>query len=63
VQSRCKFHEIHIAPPSPVATEAINPITALYAIEDEIRGSEPYLYAFRTVLMCNILPAHRPAFY
>jgi hypothetical protein len=37
--ARRKFHEIHVAHPSPITTEAIDRITALYAIEKEIRGS------------------------
>ena len=39
--TRRKFHEIHIAHPSPTTTEAIERIAALYAIEAEIRGSTP----------------------
>jgi transposase len=39
--ARRKFHEIHIAHPSPTTTEAIERIAALYAIEQEIRGSTP----------------------
>ena len=41
--ARRKFHEIHIAHPSPTTTEAIERIAALYAIEAEIRGSTPDL--------------------
>lgn len=41
--ARRKFHEIHVAHPSPVTTEAIERIAALYAIEKEIRGSPPGL--------------------
>ncbi|MGI4756791.1 MAG: IS66 family transposase [Janthinobacterium lividum] len=37
--TRRKFHEIHVAHASPVTTEAIERIAALYAIEAEIRGS------------------------
>ncbi len=37
--TRRKFHEIHIAQTSPITTEAIERIAALYAIEAEIRGS------------------------
>ena len=37
--ARRKFHEIHIAHPSPTTTEAIERIAALYAIEAEIGGS------------------------
>ena len=39
--TRCKFHEIHIAHASPITSEAIERIAALYAIEAEIRGSTP----------------------
>jgi transposase len=39
--ARRKFHEIHVAHPSPTTTEAIERIAALYAIEKEIRGSTP----------------------
>lgn len=39
--TRRKFHEIHIAHASPITTEAIGRIAALYAIEAEIRGSTP----------------------
>jgi hypothetical protein len=39
--TRRKFHEVHITHPSPITTEAIQPIAALYAIEAEIRGSTP----------------------
>ena len=39
--ARRKFHEIHIAHPSPITSEAIERIAALYAIETEIRGSTP----------------------
>ena len=39
--ARRKFHEIHIAHPSPTTAEAIERIAALYAIETEIRGSTP----------------------
>jgi hypothetical protein len=39
--ARRKFHEIHIAHVSPVTSEAIERIAALYAIEAEIRGSTP----------------------
>ena len=41
--TRRKFHEIHIAHPSPITTEAIERIAVLYAIEAEIRGSTPDL--------------------
>lgn len=39
--TRRKFHEIHVAHASPITTEAIERIAALYAIEAEIRGSTP----------------------
>jgi transposase len=39
--ARRKFHEIHVAHPSPITTEAIERIAALYVIEKEIRGSTP----------------------
>ena len=39
--ARRKFHEIHIAQPSPTTAEALERIGQLYAIEREIRGSPP----------------------
>jgi transposase len=39
--TRRKFHEIHIAHPSPITTEAIERVAALYTIEAEIRGRKP----------------------
>jgi len=36
--SRRKFYEIHTAHPSPITTEALNRIGALYGIEEDIRG-------------------------
>jgi transposase len=39
--TRRKFHEIHMAHPSPITSEAIERIAALYALEAEIRGSTP----------------------
>jgi transposase len=36
--ARRKFYEIHVAHASPTTTEALARISALYAIEDEIRG-------------------------
>lgn len=36
--TRRKFHEIHAIHPSPITTEAIDRIGALYGIEEEIRG-------------------------
>ena len=41
--ARRKFHEIHVAHASPITTEAIERIAALYALEKEIRGSTPEL--------------------
>ena len=41
--ARRKFHEIHVAHPSPTTTEASERIAVLYAIEQEIRGSTPEL--------------------
>ena len=35
---RRKFFEVHVADDSPIATELLLRISALYAIEDEIRG-------------------------
>jgi transposase len=39
--ARRKFHEIHIAQPSPTTAEALKRIGQLYAIEREIRGRPP----------------------
>jgi len=39
--ARRKFHDIHIAHPSPATSEAIARIAALYAIEADLRGSTP----------------------
>jgi hypothetical protein len=36
--SRRKFHDIHVAHASPITTEALDRIGALYGIEEEIRG-------------------------
>jgi transposase len=36
--ARRKFHEIHVIHASPTTTEALTKISALYAIEDEVRG-------------------------
>jgi transposase len=36
--ARRKFYEIHEAHPSPITTEALNRIGALYAIEEKVRG-------------------------
>jgi len=37
--ARRKFHDIHLAHASPTTTEALARIGALYAVEDEIRGT------------------------
>lgn len=39
--ARRKFHDLHVARPSAVTTEALRRIGALYAIETEIRGRPP----------------------
>jgi transposase len=52
--TRRKFHEIHIAHASPITTEAIERIAALYAIEAEIRGSTPDLR--RTIRQARARP-------
>ena len=36
--ARRKFHDIHVAGPSPIAEEALRRIGELYSIEDDIRG-------------------------
>jgi hypothetical protein len=36
--ARRKFYEIHAAHPSPITTETLNRIGALYAIEEKVRG-------------------------
>jgi len=36
--ARRKFHDIHVVHPSPITTEAIHRIGALYGIEEEVRG-------------------------
>lgn len=41
--ARRKFHDVHLAHSSPITTEALARIGALYAIEHEIRGSTPEL--------------------
>src|SRR5690606_138126 len=38
---RRRFYELAAAGPAPIATEALDRIKALYAIETEIRGLEP----------------------
>ncbi len=52
--TRRKFHEIHIAHASPITTEAIERISALYAIEAEIRGSTPEIR--RTIRQARARP-------
>jgi len=39
--ARRKFHDIHVAHPSPTTTEALHRIGALYAIEEQVRGKPP----------------------
>jgi len=39
--ARRKFHDIHVTHQSPITTEALNRIGALYAIEDQVRGKPP----------------------
>lgn len=41
--ARRKFHDIHVTHRSPITTEALNRIGALYAIEDLVRGKSPDL--------------------
>jgi transposase len=41
--ARRKFHDIHVTHRSPITTEALNRIGALYAIEDQVRGKPPDL--------------------
>ena len=36
--ARRKFHDIHVVHASPITTEAIRRIGALYGIEEEVRG-------------------------
>jgi transposase len=38
VHARRKFHDIHVVHASPITTEAIHRIGALYGIEEEVRG-------------------------
>ncbi len=45
--ARRKFYEIHVAHPSPVTTEAIERIAALYAVEQEIRAAAHWRLADR----------------
>jgi hypothetical protein len=39
--ARRKFHDLHVARPSPLTTEALRRIAELYLIEAEIRGKPP----------------------
>jgi transposase len=39
--ARRKFHDIHVTHRSPITTEALNRIGALYAIEEQVRGKPP----------------------
>lgn len=39
--TRRKFHDIHVAHASPITTEALARIGALYGIEEEVRGKPP----------------------
>ncbi len=41
--ARRKFHDIHVTHRSPITTEALNHIGALYAIEEQVRGKPPDL--------------------
>ncbi len=41
--ARRKFHDIHVTHRSPITTEALNRIGALYAIEEQVRGKPPDL--------------------
>ena len=41
--TRRKFHDIHVAHPSPTTTEALARIGALYGIEEQIRGKSAEL--------------------
>ena len=41
--ARRKFHDIHITHRSPITTEALSRIGALYAIEEQVRGKPPDL--------------------
>jgi transposase len=39
--ARRKFHDIHVTHRSPITTEALNRIGALYGIEEQVRGKPP----------------------
>lgn len=39
--ARRKFHDLHVAHASPITTEALDRISALYVIEREVRGKPP----------------------
>jgi hypothetical protein len=41
--ARRKFHDIHVTHRSPITTEVLNRIGALYAIEEQVRGKPPDL--------------------
>jgi len=41
--ARRKFHDIHVMHRSPITTEALNRIGALYGIEEQVRGKPPDL--------------------
>jgi transposase len=41
--ARRKFHDIHVTHRSPITTEALNRIGALYGIEEQVRGKPPDL--------------------
>jgi transposase len=41
--ARRKFHDIHVTHQSPITTEALNRIGALYGIEEQVRGKPPDL--------------------
>ena len=41
--ARRKFRDIHVTHRSPITTEALNRIGALYAIEEQVRGKPPEL--------------------
>jgi transposase len=41
--ARRKFHDIHVTHQSPITTEALNRIGALYAIEEQVRAKPPEL--------------------
>jgi len=49
--ARRNFHDIHVTHRSPITTEALNRIGALYAIEEQIRGKPPDV-------RCSVRQAH-----